>query len=94
VLANSWIGSSKSVIHKAYPTFVFEDGFQEEDLLWRKDERETAAAQDIRTKVVLDDVFSSDKNTWISISSHSGEISSLLRGKFCSSFGLEFRSGL
>ena len=32
-----------------------------------------------RSKAVLDDVFSSDENTYISISSHSGEIGSILR---------------
>jgi hypothetical protein len=33
-----------------------------------------------RSKAVLDDVFRSDKSTYISISSHSGEIGSILRG--------------
>lgn len=57
----------------------------EEDPLFKKTLRETDGAQDQRTKVVLDDVFSTDKNTWISLSSHSGEISSLLRGEYFNS---------
>lgn len=47
--------------------------------------RETADAQDARTKTVLDDVFGNDTNTYISISSHSGEIASILRGMSSSS---------
>lgn len=68
------------MIRKAYPEWPFEEGFSEEDELWRKEERETAEAQDQRTKVVLDDILGNDRNTHISISSHSGEIGSILRG--------------
>lgn len=56
----------------------------EEDPLFSATLRETGRAQDQRTKVVLDDVFTNDGKTWISLSSHSGEISSLLRGEFFS----------
>jgi broad specificity phosphatase PhoE len=65
--------SSKSVIHANYPTWPFEEGFATE--------RETDEAHDQRTRVVLDDVFSTDDKTYISISSHSGQISSILRGQ-------------
>ncbi|KAH8821123.1 phosphoglycerate mutase family protein [Xylogone sp. PMI_703] len=71
--------STKSHIHEAYPEWVFEEGFTEEDELWKGDQRETHDGMDIRTRTVLDDVFSHDKNTWISITSHSGEIASILR---------------
>ncbi|KUJ11981.1 phosphoglycerate mutase family protein [Mollisia scopiformis] len=71
--------STKTVIHGKYPNWPFEEGFAEEDELWSATLRETAEAQDQRTKVVLDDIFSNDENTHISISSHSGEISSILR---------------
>jgi len=71
--------SSKTAIHDAYPNFTFEKGFKEEDPLWDAIVRETDSAQDERSKTVLDDVFSHDDNTWISISSHSGEIGSILR---------------
>lgn len=73
--------SSKSVIQAKYLNWLFEDGFTEEDELYSDILRESAEAQDQRTKVVLDDIFSNDKNTHISISSHSGEISSMMRGK-------------
>lgn len=73
--------SPKSIIAKEFPGFVFEEGFVEEDPLFSATLRETDEAQDQRTKVVLDDVFRNDAKTWISLSSHSGEISSLLRGE-------------
>jgi broad specificity phosphatase PhoE len=74
--------SSKSVIAAQYPTWRFEDGFEEEDVLWKADLRESNAAQDQRSYAVMSDVFATDKNTWISISSHSGQIASALRGEF------------
>lgn len=73
--------SSKAYIHKHYRSYGFEDGFVEEDPLWSATKRETDSAQDVRTKSVLDEVFSHDRNTYISITSHSGEIGSLLRGE-------------
>lgn len=45
--------------------------------------RETDSAQDARSKIVLDDVFSNDDATYLSVTSHSGEIGALLRGGFC-----------
>jgi hypothetical protein len=74
--------SSKTFIEGRYPEWKFEEGFAEEDPMWTKSERESDGAMDVRSKKVLDDVFEHDKNTWISISSHSGEIGSLLRGGF------------
>jgi hypothetical protein len=75
------IGSNKTYIHNAYPTYTFEKGFAENDPLWNAITRETNLAQDARTKTVLDDVFSNDDSTYISITSHSGEIGSILRGE-------------
>jgi hypothetical protein len=72
---------SKTFIHENYPTYTFEAGFAENDPLWDPNTRETDSAQDARLKTVLDDVFSHDSNTFISITSHSGAISSILRGK-------------
>ncbi|CAK7201543.1 putative phosphoglycerate mutase pmu1 [Sporothrix eucalyptigena] len=71
--------STKSVIHKAFPDFAFENGFAEEDPLWTGTSDESDAANDVRSKKLLDDIFRSDDSTWISFTSHSGEISSLLR---------------
>lgn len=75
--------SSKSVIAKQYPDWPFEKGFAEDDPLWDAEHRETNDAMDIRLRHALDDVFESDENTYISISSHSGAIGSILRGMFC-----------
>lgn len=74
--------STKSYIKKNYPEFKFEKGFPEEDPYWTEFEAEPSENQDARSKVVLDDIFTSDDSTYVSISSHSGEISSLLRGMF------------
>lgn len=72
---------SRTFIHENYPTYTFETGFAENDPLWDPITRETESAEDARSKTVLDDVFSHDDNTYISITSHSGTISSILRGK-------------
>lgn len=78
--------STKAEIRAAFPSYTFEEGFEEDDPLWDPVVRETDSSQDARTKTVLDDVFSSDDNTYLSISSHSGEIGSILRGMFYFSF--------
>ncbi|TQS31794.1 hypothetical protein Golomagni_07916, partial [Golovinomyces magnicellulatus] len=71
--------STKSEIEAfAGPRFRFEKGFSEEDKLWHKTEGETSAGQSARNKIVLDDVFTNDESSWISITAHSGEIASLL----------------
>jgi hypothetical protein len=49
--------------------------------LWKADHGETSTDQDIRSKKVLDDVFSNDDRTYISVTSHSGEIASILSGE-------------
>ena len=72
---------SKSCIQDAYPQYRFEPGFAEEDQLWQAYYAEPPVDQDIRTKIALDDVFVSDSETYVSITSHSGEIASLLRGE-------------
>lgn len=59
--------------------FHFEPGFPEEDPLWRVDEKETPEAQDERSFALLDDIFRTDEKAWLSFTSHSGEIASLLR---------------
>ncbi|KAI1861666.1 uncharacterized protein JN550_010736 [Neoarthrinium moseri] len=70
--------SSKSHIQSLFPWYQFEAGFTEHDELWNGTYAETSAAQAVRSKRVLDDVFSGDEHTWISVTSHSGEIRSLL----------------
>ncbi|KAH7402829.1 histidine phosphatase superfamily [Pyrenochaeta sp. MPI-SDFR-AT-0127] len=71
--------SSRTFIHKNFPTFKFEKGFPEQDPYWTELFAEPRVNQDARSKAVLDDIFSNDSNTYISITSHSGEIGSLLR---------------
>ncbi len=59
--------------------FAFEEGFAEEDGLWRVDHRETDEEIDVRLRRLLDDVFVNDRNEVISLTSHSGAIASILR---------------
>lgn len=65
---------------------TFEEGFKEHDELFRSELRETDEAHDQRSKHALDGVFGKGEDgegkTWVSLSSHSGAIASLLRGKF------------
>ncbi|KAI0467528.1 phosphoglycerate mutase-like protein [Xylaria cf. heliscus] len=73
--------SSKTEIAALLPNFRFEDGFAETDHLWKgaEDEGETSGAEFVRTKTVMDDIFTHDKSTWISITTHSGQISVTLQ---------------
>ncbi|XTI84258.1 phosphoglycerate mutase-like protein [Cenococcum geophilum] len=80
--------SNKTYIHSTFPTYTFEKGFAEFDHLWEALHGETNVDQDIRSKKVLDDVFGSDRSTYISITSHSGEIASILRVLGHQVFGL------
>lgn len=71
--------SDRSRIHELFPCYRFELGFTEEDVLWSSDDSETDAAELVRAKVALDDVFRADHATWVSITAHEGIISRLLR---------------
>ncbi|MCJ1356368.1 MAG: hypothetical protein MMC33_006363 [Icmadophila ericetorum] len=71
--------SSKTCIHNTYPDYTIEEGFAENDELWEADERESNSALDARLKKLLDDIFEHDDSTFISLTSHSGSIASLLR---------------
>jgi broad specificity phosphatase PhoE len=73
--------SSRDYIKAAFPHFKFEKGFKNEDPFWTPLRAEPSANQDVRSKAVLDDILGKDESTYISITSHSGEIASLLRGK-------------
>lgn len=70
--------SNRSHIEELFPFYKIESGFTEYDELWNGTYAETSAAQAVRSKKALDDVFSNDDSTWISVTSHSGEIASLL----------------
>ncbi|MCJ1454283.1 hypothetical protein MMC28_004635 [Mycoblastus sanguinarius] len=71
--------SSKTYIQTNFPNYTFEPGFSENDELWRPDFRENHSSHDVRMEKLLDDVFAKDDSTYISFSSHSGSIASILR---------------
>lgn len=71
--------NSKTYIQNLFPGFKIEASFTENDELFSGVVAEPSGAQDARSKTVLDDVFANDDHTWVSITSHSGEIRSILR---------------
>ncbi|KAL9638954.1 MAG: hypothetical protein Q9164_001225 [Protoblastenia rupestris] len=71
--------SSLTCIRRTYPDYDIEDGFAETDRLWDPERRETDTEMDLRLRGFLEDIFDHDKNTFISFTSHSGAIASLLR---------------
>ncbi|KAK0353100.1 putative phosphoglycerate mutase pmu1 [Friedmanniomyces endolithicus] len=79
---------SRTYIHNLFPTWNIDPSLTEYDQIWNGVTAETNAAQDARSKIVLDSIFSSDDHTWISITSHSGEIGSILRVLGHQSFSL------
>jgi broad specificity phosphatase PhoE len=70
--------STKSHIENAFPHLTFEPGFSEEDELWEKDYREPVSARNYRLATFLDDVFGNDEGVFLSMTSHSGAIASML----------------
>ncbi|KAF2842096.1 phosphoglycerate mutase family protein [Patellaria atrata CBS 101060] len=81
--------SSKSWIQENYPDYAIEAGFAEEDPFWLPDLRESNTAQVARLKKLLDDVFTTDDSTWVSFTSHSGAIGSLLKALGHRTFSLQ-----
>ncbi|KAL2803312.1 histidine phosphatase superfamily [Aspergillus granulosus] len=85
---------SKSYIEDLFPGWTFEKGFTEDDELWTGVTAEPSEAQDERSREALDDIFSKGKkgkkpngvcaphkkdDLVVSITAHSGEITSILR---------------
>jgi broad specificity phosphatase PhoE len=70
--------SNRTYIAETVPAVRFEEGFTEQDELWRSWENESEEAMKARSKKVLDDVFAGDTATWISVTAHSGVITKLL----------------
>ncbi|KAB5539561.1 histidine phosphatase superfamily, partial [Coniochaeta sp. 2T2.1] len=70
---------SKSYIRDLFPSYKFEEGFAEDDPLWTGTTAEDEGSEFARSKVALDEIFAEDEATWISVTSHSGEIRSLLK---------------
>lgn len=79
-ITNSRIGrASKCEIARAFPKFTFEKGFAEGlDPFWDPIRREPNNARLVRLKVALDEIVSSDDSTYLTISAHSGVITSIL----------------
>ncbi|SJL18575.1 uncharacterized protein ARMOST_22172 [Armillaria ostoyae] len=67
-----------SWIQLNYPQLLVEDGFSEQDVLWKPDVRETKAEVKIRAKQVLDRIFTLNSSTYISITAHGRIINGLL----------------
>ncbi|KAG7443233.1 phosphoglycerate mutase-like protein [Guyanagaster necrorhizus] len=68
----------RSWIQLHYPQFLVEDGFSEQDVLWKPDARETKTEVKTRAKNILDRIFTLDSSTYISITAHGGIINGLL----------------
>ncbi|KAL6705087.1 putative phosphoglycerate mutase pmu1 [Coniothyrium glycines] len=81
--------STKSRIAHSFPHVTFEPGFSDADPLWDKDYREPRAARRYRLLQLLDDVFASDEKVFLSMTSHSGAIGSILEGLGHRDFALE-----
>ncbi|KAK8861615.1 hypothetical protein IAR55_002438 [Kwoniella newhampshirensis] len=72
--------STKTQIQKRFPTFSIEEGFTENDELWKADDRETDAHMQYRSQRAMDRLFGEDgtKETFISITGHSAHFRNLL----------------
>ncbi|KAL1966492.1 hypothetical protein VTN77DRAFT_4414 [Rasamsonia byssochlamydoides] len=74
--------SNRTVIHDAFPDWPIEPGFTECDELWNGVTGETDSSEAVRSLEVLDQIFAKeegkDNGLFISITSHSGEIGSIL----------------
>jgi broad specificity phosphatase PhoE len=70
--------SNKNFIAATFPSYTFEAGFAESDPLWNETYAETDSAQVARSIQLLNDIFTTDPSTYISFTSHSGEIGAIL----------------
>ncbi|KAK4237156.1 histidine phosphatase superfamily [Achaetomium macrosporum] len=68
---------TRTWIRENHPLFAIEDGFSEQDELWRPDVRETLLEHAARVEGFLDDLFVNDSETVISVTAHSGTILAL-----------------
>ncbi|CAG8248841.1 unnamed protein product [Penicillium salamii] len=70
--------SSATDIASEYPHYRFEAGFEEDDLLWDPKIRESDHHRNKRLRNLLEDIFSTDESTYLSLTAHSGAITSIL----------------
>lgn len=81
--------SNKTEIEKAFPHAVFEPGFSDPDVLWEPSYREPSSARRYRLSTLLDSIFADDENVFLSLTSHSGAIASILEAVGHRAFKLE-----
>ncbi|KAF2005972.1 phosphoglycerate mutase-like protein [Amniculicola lignicola CBS 123094] len=81
--------SNASHITKAFPHITLENNFSEPDPLWESDYREPRSARKYRLETFLDDVFENDRGKFLSFTSHSGAIASILEGVGHRTFALQ-----
>ena len=70
--------STASEIAAQFPQYRFESGFAEEDQLWDPKTRESDEERHRRLGCLLEDIFAHDNNTFLSLTAHSGAITSIL----------------
>jgi broad specificity phosphatase PhoE len=70
--------STASYIRSQFPHVTLEPGFSEQDPLWEAQYREPQSARKYRLSQFLDDVFEHDDGVFLSFTSHSGAIASIL----------------
>ncbi|KAJ5574063.1 uncharacterized protein N7459_008490 [Penicillium hispanicum] len=70
--------STASEIAAQFPEYRFEPGFVEEDRLWDPKARESNEERNRRLAALLTDIFANDENTFLSLTAHSGAITSIL----------------
>ncbi|OTB01733.1 hypothetical protein M426DRAFT_14190 [Hypoxylon sp. CI-4A] len=70
--------SAKSWIRAAYPEYVIEDGFSESDESWNPDDAETLDEHVERMHSLLEDIFASDDEDVVSLTTHSYTMTAIL----------------
>ena len=70
--------SPRSWIAQNYPDYAFEQNFEETDPLWRADHTETNEKHVARKQRLLEDIFETNDDSFISLSTHSYAISAIL----------------
>jgi broad specificity phosphatase PhoE len=81
--------STATHIQKTFPHLTLEPGFTETDQLWEADYREPSSARKFRLSQFLDDVFEHDKGVFLSFTSHSGALGSILKATGHRDFALQ-----
>ena len=71
--------SSKSWIQEHYPSYSIKRGFSEEDVLWTGSRWESTEEHVARKQQLLEDIFETDRNAFVALTSHSYAISAIQR---------------